>query len=147
MSAAAQDAALATMGAATDRRRIGWILGYLREDVVHHDYRDHAALLPLRDVRWCREWLFPHEKPLLKSRQYRPGNIPRATFERVLSPTRMKVGIDNGLGCFPDKMPPDRRPIDWAPDEFDHEISTCVNVKGRGLLVMTPAGTAAWLMR
>ena len=59
----------------------------------------------------------------------------------------MKVGIDNGLGCFPDKMPPDRRPIDWAPDEFDHEISTSVNVKGRGLLVMTPAGTAAWLMR
>jgi 7,8-dihydropterin-6-yl-methyl-4-(beta-D-ribofuranosyl)aminobenzene 5'-phosphate synthase len=65
------------------------------------------------------------------------GHIPRATFERVLSPTRMKVGIDNGLGCFPDKMPPDRRPIDWAPDEFDHEISICVNVKGRGLLVMT----------
>ena len=46
MSAAAQDAALATMGAATDRRRIGWILGRLREDVVHTDYRDHAALLP-----------------------------------------------------------------------------------------------------
>jgi 7,8-dihydropterin-6-yl-methyl-4-(beta-D-ribofuranosyl)aminobenzene 5'-phosphate synthase len=68
------------------------------------------------------------------------GHIPRATFERVLSPTRMKVGIDNGLGCFPDKMPPDRRPIDWAPDEFDHEISTCVNVKGRGLLVMTSCG-------
>jgi len=126
--------------AGTDRRRIGWILGYLREDVVHHDYRDHAALLPLRDVRWCREWLFPHEKRLLKSRQYRPGHIPRATFERVLSPTRMEVGIDNGLGCFPDKMPPDRRPIDWVPDEFDHEISTCVNAKGRGLLVMTSCG-------
>ena len=68
------------------------------------------------------------------------GHIPRATFERVLSPTRMKVGIDNGLGCFPDKMPPDRRPIDWAPDEFDHEISTCVNVKGRGLVVTTSCG-------
>ena len=68
------------------------------------------------------------------------GHIPRATFERVLSPTRMKVGIDNGLGCFPDKMPADRRPIDWAPDEFNHEISTCVNVKGRGLVVMTSCG-------
>jgi 7,8-dihydropterin-6-yl-methyl-4-(beta-D-ribofuranosyl)aminobenzene 5'-phosphate synthase len=68
------------------------------------------------------------------------GHIQRATFERVLSPTRMKVGIDNGLGCFPDKMPADRRPIDWAPDEFDHEISTCVNVKGRGLVVMTSCG-------
>ena len=68
------------------------------------------------------------------------GHIPRATFERVLSPTRMKVGIDNGLGCFPDKMPPDRRSIDWAPDEFDHEIATCVNVKGRGLVVTTSCG-------
>jgi 7,8-dihydropterin-6-yl-methyl-4-(beta-D-ribofuranosyl)aminobenzene 5'-phosphate synthase len=68
------------------------------------------------------------------------GHIPRARFERVLSPTRMKVGIDNGVGCFPDKMPVDRRPIDWAPDEFDHEISTCVNVKGRGLLVTTSCG-------
>jgi 7,8-dihydropterin-6-yl-methyl-4-(beta-D-ribofuranosyl)aminobenzene 5'-phosphate synthase len=68
------------------------------------------------------------------------GHIPRATFERVLSPTRMKVGIENGLGCFPDKMPTDRRPIDWAPDEFDHEIATCVNVKGRGLVITTSCG-------
>jgi 7,8-dihydropterin-6-yl-methyl-4-(beta-D-ribofuranosyl)aminobenzene 5'-phosphate synthase len=35
-------------------------------------------------------------------------------------------------------VPPD--PIDWAPNKFDHEISTRVNVKGRGLLVMTPCG-------
>ena len=68
------------------------------------------------------------------------GHIQRATFERVLSPTRMKVGIDNGLGCFPDKMPADRRSIDWAPDQFDHEISTCVNVKGRGLVITTSCG-------
>jgi 7,8-dihydropterin-6-yl-methyl-4-(beta-D-ribofuranosyl)aminobenzene 5'-phosphate synthase len=68
------------------------------------------------------------------------GHIDRATFERVLSPTRMKVGIDNGLGCFPETMPADRRSIDWAPDQFDHEISTCVNLKGRGLVVMTSCG-------
>lgn len=68
------------------------------------------------------------------------GHIQRASFERVLSPTRMKVGINNGLGCYPDKMPTDRRPIDWAPDQFDHEISTCVNVKGRGLVITTSCG-------
>jgi 7,8-dihydropterin-6-yl-methyl-4-(beta-D-ribofuranosyl)aminobenzene 5'-phosphate synthase len=68
------------------------------------------------------------------------GHIQRASFERVLSPTRMKVGIDNGLGCYPDKMPTDRRPIDWAQDQFDHEISTCVNVKGRGLVITTSCG-------
>jgi len=47
MSAAAQDAALAAMWAAADRRRIGWILGYLRKDIVHRDYRDYAGLLPV----------------------------------------------------------------------------------------------------
>jgi 7,8-dihydropterin-6-yl-methyl-4-(beta-D-ribofuranosyl)aminobenzene 5'-phosphate synthase len=77
---------------------------------------------------------------LIAEHAFTAGHIQRATFERVLSPTRMKVGIDNGLGCFPEKMPADRRPIDWAPDEFDHEISTCVNVKGRGLVVTTSCG-------
>jgi len=51
MSAAAQDAALAALWAATDRRRLGWILGYLREDVVHSKYRDHAGLLPEGSAR------------------------------------------------------------------------------------------------
>src|SRR5262249_47564672 len=46
MSAAAQDAALAAKWAAADRRRVGWILGYLRKCIVHSDYRDHAGLLP-----------------------------------------------------------------------------------------------------
>jgi 7,8-dihydropterin-6-yl-methyl-4-(beta-D-ribofuranosyl)aminobenzene 5'-phosphate synthase len=77
---------------------------------------------------------------LIADHAFATGHIPRATFERVLSPTRMKVGVENGLGCFPDKMPADRRPIDWAPDEFDHEISTCVNLKGRGLVLLTSCG-------
>jgi hypothetical protein len=25
----------------------------------------------LRDIRWCREWLLPHEKRLSTSKQYR----------------------------------------------------------------------------
>jgi 7,8-dihydropterin-6-yl-methyl-4-(beta-D-ribofuranosyl)aminobenzene 5'-phosphate synthase len=77
---------------------------------------------------------------LIADHAFATGHIPRATFERVLSPTRMKVGVENGLGCFPEKMQADRCPIDWAPDEFDHEISTCVNVKGRGLVVTTSCG-------
>jgi 7,8-dihydropterin-6-yl-methyl-4-(beta-D-ribofuranosyl)aminobenzene 5'-phosphate synthase len=77
---------------------------------------------------------------LIADHAFVTGHIQKATFERVLSPTRMKVGVDNGLGCFPDKMPADRRPVDWAPDEFGHEISTCVNVKGRGLVVTTSCG-------
>jgi hypothetical protein len=51
MCAAAQDVALAAMWVAADRRRIGWILSYLRKGVVHHDYRDYAGLLPEGSVR------------------------------------------------------------------------------------------------
>jgi hypothetical protein len=51
MSAAAQDAALAAMWAAADRRRIGWILEYLRNGIVHRDYRDYAGLLPEGSAR------------------------------------------------------------------------------------------------
>ena len=51
MSAAAQDAALAAMWAAADRRRIGWILGYLSKGIVHRDYRDYAGLLPEGSAR------------------------------------------------------------------------------------------------
>jgi hypothetical protein len=51
MSAAAQDAALAAMWSAADRRRIGWILGYLRKGIVHRDYRDYAGLLPEGSAR------------------------------------------------------------------------------------------------
>jgi 7,8-dihydropterin-6-yl-methyl-4-(beta-D-ribofuranosyl)aminobenzene 5'-phosphate synthase len=82
----------------------------------------------------------PEGPAVIADHAFVTGHIQRATFEQVLSPTRMKVGIDNGLGCFPDKMPADRRSIDWAPDEFSHEISTCVNVKGRGLVVTTSCG-------
>lgn len=77
---------------------------------------------------------------LIADHAFVTGHIQKATFERVLAPTRMKVGVENGLGCFPDRMPADRRSIDWAPDEFGHEISTCVNVKGRGLVVTTSCG-------
>jgi hypothetical protein len=51
MTKTARDAALAAMWAAADRRRIGWILSYLRKGVVHHDYRDYAGLLPEGSVR------------------------------------------------------------------------------------------------
>jgi hypothetical protein len=151
MTKTAQDAALAAMWAAADRRQVGWILGYLRRGVVHHDYRDHAALVPegpakdllpqfyaryeatqtaaiddlrrewvpppvddaaweehlrwlaLRDVRFSREWLFPHEKRLLKSRQYRlireRQNRFLAAHPEYLEAARRKAEEAGGLRC------------------------------------------------
>jgi 7,8-dihydropterin-6-yl-methyl-4-(beta-D-ribofuranosyl)aminobenzene 5'-phosphate synthase len=50
----------------------------------------------------------------------------------------MKVGIDNnGLGCFPDRLPPAKNTGTFVPDDFQHEIATTFVVKGKGLVVLT----------
>jgi 7,8-dihydropterin-6-yl-methyl-4-(beta-D-ribofuranosyl)aminobenzene 5'-phosphate synthase len=65
------------------------------------------------------------------------GHIPAASFERVLSPTRMTAGVDGGLGCFPDRLPQDKQKAGYIADDFSHEIALCFNVKDRGLVVMS----------
>jgi 7,8-dihydropterin-6-yl-methyl-4-(beta-D-ribofuranosyl)aminobenzene 5'-phosphate synthase len=66
------------------------------------------------------------------------GSIPLSSFEKPLVPTRMKVGIDNnGLGCFPDRLPPSKNTSAFIPDDFQHEIATNFSVKGKGLVVLT----------
>ncbi len=77
---------------------------------------------------------------VVASHAFTTGHIGKATFERVLSPTRMTIGIENGIGCFPDKLPEERRKAKVIPDEFDHEQATCFHVKGKGLVVMTSCG-------
>ena len=65
------------------------------------------------------------------------GHIPVTSFEKVLAPTRMTVGIRDGVGCFPDKLPENKRSATVVPDDFEHEQATCFNVKDRGLVVIT----------
>jgi 7,8-dihydropterin-6-yl-methyl-4-(beta-D-ribofuranosyl)aminobenzene 5'-phosphate synthase len=65
------------------------------------------------------------------------GQIGLTSFEKLLSPTVMKVGVVNGLGCYPDKLPEDERTKTAIPDQFRHEIATAFNLKGRGLVVLT----------
>ncbi|SAK59872.1 metallo-beta-lactamase family protein [Caballeronia glebae] len=65
------------------------------------------------------------------------GNIPTRSFEKVLSPSRMHVGIKDGIGCFPDKLATEKQSVQVIADDFQHELATCFNVKGRGLVVIT----------
>ena len=65
------------------------------------------------------------------------GQIGLTSFEEVRSPSAMKVGVDRGLGCYPDKLPDDERTKTVVPDQFRHEIATAFNLKGRGLVVLT----------
>src|SRR5262249_3701789 len=63
--------------------------------------------------------------------------IGQVSFEKRLCPASEIVGNFDGFGCFPDKMPPEKNTGVYIPDDFDHEIATVYNVKGRGLVVLT----------
>jgi 7,8-dihydropterin-6-yl-methyl-4-(beta-D-ribofuranosyl)aminobenzene 5'-phosphate synthase len=65
------------------------------------------------------------------------GQIGQASFEKLLSPSAMKVGVNNGMGCFAEKLPEDERTKAVIPDQFRHEIATAFNLKGRGLIILT----------
>jgi 7,8-dihydropterin-6-yl-methyl-4-(beta-D-ribofuranosyl)aminobenzene 5'-phosphate synthase len=65
------------------------------------------------------------------------GKIAQVSFEKPLLPTKEKVGVVNGFGCFPDKMSAVKNTGAFIPDDFEHEISTNFIVKGRGLIVLT----------
>ncbi|WP_312016187.1 MBL fold metallo-hydrolase [Bradyrhizobium vignae] len=65
------------------------------------------------------------------------GPIGQTSFEKLLSPSAMKIGVDHGIGCYADKLPEDERTKAVIPDQFRHEIATAFNLKGRGLIVLT----------
>jgi len=65
------------------------------------------------------------------------GRIGQTSFEKPLLPTREIVGIFDGFGCYPEKMPAAKNIGQYIPDDFDHEIGTVYNVKGKGLVVLT----------
>ena len=74
---------------------------------------------------------------LVSDHGFSTGKIVLRSFEKPLSPTSMRVGIDHGLGCSADRLPKEERTKIWVPDQFRHEIATCFNVKNRGLVVLT----------
>ena len=65
------------------------------------------------------------------------GRIGRRSFEKPLQPSSEIIGIFDGFGCSPDKMPAEKNTGTYIPDDFDHEIGTAYLVKGKGLVVLT----------
>jgi 7,8-dihydropterin-6-yl-methyl-4-(beta-D-ribofuranosyl)aminobenzene 5'-phosphate synthase len=65
------------------------------------------------------------------------GQISQKSFEKVLSPSAMTIGFDRGVGCYPDRLSEPERSAPVVPDQFQHEIATAFNLKGRGLVVLT----------
>ncbi len=82
------------------------------------------------------------EKPsLIAGHAFTTGQIPRDSFERVLSPTRFAVGLKDGVGCAPEGLSEAKRnATTLVPDDFQHEQATAFVVKGKGLVVLTSCG-------
>jgi 7,8-dihydropterin-6-yl-methyl-4-(beta-D-ribofuranosyl)aminobenzene 5'-phosphate synthase len=73
---------------------------------------------------------------LVAAHGFTTGQIGLTSFEKVLSPSVMKVGVEQGLGCYADKLPEAERTKTVVPDQFRHEIATAFHLKGRGLVVL-----------
>jgi 7,8-dihydropterin-6-yl-methyl-4-(beta-D-ribofuranosyl)aminobenzene 5'-phosphate synthase len=95
-------------------------------------YLDRKALADAR-----LKVVFAEAPAVVGGHAFTTGQIPTNTFERVLSPTRMTVGVHDGVGCYPDKLSENKRTAAVIPDDFAHELATCFSVKGRGLVVLT----------
>jgi 7,8-dihydropterin-6-yl-methyl-4-(beta-D-ribofuranosyl)aminobenzene 5'-phosphate synthase len=74
---------------------------------------------------------------LVADHAFTTGRIGQTSFEKPLLPTQEIVGIFDGFGCFPEKMPAAKNVGKYIPDDFDHEIATSYMVKGKGLVVLT----------
>jgi 7,8-dihydropterin-6-yl-methyl-4-(beta-D-ribofuranosyl)aminobenzene 5'-phosphate synthase len=74
---------------------------------------------------------------LVADHAFTTGQIGLQSFEKVLSPSTMKIGIEDGIGCYPDKLPQEEQTKSIIPDQFRHELATAYNVKGRGLVILT----------
>jgi 7,8-dihydropterin-6-yl-methyl-4-(beta-D-ribofuranosyl)aminobenzene 5'-phosphate synthase len=65
------------------------------------------------------------------------GRIGQTSFETPLRATDEIVGIFDGFGCFPEKMPAEKNTGGYIPDDFEHELATSYMLKGKGLVVLT----------
>ena len=74
---------------------------------------------------------------LVADHAFTTGRIGQTSFEKPLLPTQEIIGIFDGFGCYPEKMPAGKNVGQYIPDDFDHEIATVYNVKGKGLVVLT----------
>ncbi len=77
------------------------------------------------------------EPAIVADHAFTTGRIGQLSFETPLRATDEIVGIFDGFGCFPEKMPAAKNTGGYIPDDFEHELATIYNIKGKGLVVLT----------
>jgi 7,8-dihydropterin-6-yl-methyl-4-(beta-D-ribofuranosyl)aminobenzene 5'-phosphate synthase len=80
---------------------------------------------------------FAEGPSLVGGHAFTTGKVGLQSFEKVLSPSTMKIGVENGIGCYPDSFSQEEQAKSVIPDQFQHELGTAYNLKGRGLVVLT----------
>ena len=60
-----------------------------------------------------------------------------SSFEEGALAEHYEIGIAHGIGCYPDKLPKEEQTKSIVPDQFEHELATAYNLKGRGLVILT----------
>ena len=74
---------------------------------------------------------------LVADHGFTSGQIGLRSFEKLLSPTAMKIGVEGGVGCYAERLPENERTQTVVPDQFRHELAIGFNLKGKGLVVLT----------
>ncbi len=77
------------------------------------------------------------EPAIVADHAFTTGRIGQTSFETPLRATDEIVGIFDGFGCFPEKMPAEKNVGKYIPDDFEHELATVYLVKDKGLVVLT----------
>jgi 7,8-dihydropterin-6-yl-methyl-4-(beta-D-ribofuranosyl)aminobenzene 5'-phosphate synthase len=77
------------------------------------------------------------EPAIVADHAFTSGRIGQTSFETPLRATDEIVGIFDGFGCYPEKMPAAKNTGQYIPDDFEHELATCYVVKDKGLVVLT----------
>ena len=80
---------------------------------------------------------------LVADHAFTTGQVPQVTFEKLLSPTKMTIGISNGLGCYPDRLPAGEQTAGAIPDQFRHELGIARTSRARAWSYCPRAATAA----
>ena len=77
------------------------------------------------------------EPAIVADHAFTTGRIGQTSFEAPLRATDEIVGIFDGFGCYPEKMPAAKNTGQYIPDDFDHELATSYLVNDKGLVVLT----------
>ena len=100
--------------------------------------RGHFGALDRKALEQANLAVTYAERPsLVGDHAFTAGQIGLQSFETLLSPSTMKIAIEDGIGCYPDRFSQEERTKAIVPDQFQHELATAYNVKGRGLVILT----------